>query len=136
MQTIGNYMLAQLASSGRLDRVEKVESRESVGVQVADLLTGAITAAHSRKLNSKFPLHKGKQLAIERLADMIGWDDLCYDTMPSDKINIWHFPKEYRAFPATLSLTWMREPRYVSAIDLMRRRQITPVVDSVARKSA
>lgn len=136
MQKIGNYMLAQLASAGRLDCVQKVESREWVGVQVADILTGAITAAHARKLNSTLPLHKGKQLAIERLAEMLGWDDLCYDTMPSDKINIWHFPTEYRAFPRTLPLRWARAPRYVSSIDLLRPATATRKVVSDVRKSA
>jgi hypothetical protein len=133
---IGNNMLAQLASAGRLDSVQKIESHECVGVQVADVLTGAITAAHARKLNPTIPLHSGKKLAIERLAEMLGWDDLCYDTVPSDKINIWHFPIEYRAFPATLAVLWGREPRYISGVDLLRSRTPEREKHVIVRKSA
>src|SRR6185295_18538497 len=92
------------------------------GVQVADLLTGAITAAHARKLNGNLPLNPGKRLAIDRLAEILGWDDLCYDTMPSTRINIWHFPREYRAFPQTLPVSWSQHARYVSAADVLSYR--------------
>jgi len=101
VQKIGNNMLQRLASKGRLGRVCKVRSNQYVGIQIADLLTGAINAAHSLWLNPKLPIHPGKRLAIERLAEVLGWDDLCYDTMPSEKFNIWHFPVEYRCVPET-----------------------------------
>jgi hypothetical protein len=133
---IGNNMLAQLASTGRLESVQKIESHNCVGVQVADVLTGAINAAHARKLKPRIPLHLGKSLAIERLAEILGWDDLCYDTLPSDKINIWHFPIQYRAFPATLPVLWGREPRYISAVDLLRCRKAPSAKQLVVRKSA
>ena len=136
MRTIGNNMLTQVASAGRLASVQKIESHDCVGVQVADILTGAITAAHARKLNPATPLHPGKKLAIERLAEMLGWDDLCYDTMPSDKINIWHFPKEYRASPATRAVLRGREPRYITAVDLLRSRTPPLAKDVLVRKSA
>ena len=84
--------LERLASKGRLASVRKVPSSQYVGIQIADLLTGAINAAHSLKLNPNLPIHPGKRLAIEQLAELLGWDDLCYDTMPSEKFNIWHFP--------------------------------------------
>src|SRR5882672_4144590 len=80
---IGNHMLGQLASAGRLECVQKVNSHDSVGVQIADILTGAINAGHARFINPRLPLHRGKNLAISRLAEMLGWDDLCYDTRPS-----------------------------------------------------
>ena len=99
VEKIGNNMLEQLASRGRLGSVRKVSSSRYVGIQIADLLTGAINAAHSLRLNPKLPIHPGKRLAIERLSEILGWDDLCYDTMPSEKFNIWHFPIEYRSFP-------------------------------------
>ena len=133
---IGNNMLAQIASAGRLESLHKIESHDCVGVQVADVLTGAINAAHARKLNSSIPLHPGKSLAIERLAEMLGWDDLCYDTMPSTKINIWHFPIEYRAFPATRAVLWGREPRYISAVDFLRSRKAPSAKHLLVRKSA
>lgn len=136
IETIGNHMLSQLASDGRLIGVQRVNSRESVGVQVADLLVGAINAAHYRQLNPSFPLHPAKQLAIKRLSELLGWDDLCYDTMPSDKFNVWHFPKEYRATPKTRWVYPANRVPYVSEIDLIRG--IDPTVNSpvVIRKSA
>lgn len=119
MLTIGNRMLNRLASSGRLQRVEKIDSRKCVGVQIADMLTGAINAAHARFINPSLPLHRGKNLAISRLAEMLGWDDLCYDTKPSRKINIWQFPIEYRNSPSTLPVDLGTEPRYVTGADLV-----------------
>lgn len=135
MARIGNNMLVQLASEGRLESVQKVKSHDYVGVQVADVLTGAINASHARNLSSGFPLHPGKSLAIDRLAEMLGWDDLCYDTYPSDKINIWHFPIEYRAVPATLAV-WKREPRFISAADLLRHPKRRSSDIRSARKTA
>ncbi len=118
MQKIGNNMLCKIESSGRLGLLQKIGSHDCIGVQVADVLTGAITASHARKLNGNLPLNPGKRLAIERLAEVLGWDDLCYDTMPSPRINIWHFPPEYRAFPRTLPVSWSQAARYVSAADV------------------
>lgn len=131
---IGNNMLAQLASKGRLESVEKIKSHDCVGVQVADVLTGAITAAHARKLNPTLPLHAGKALAIERLAEMLGWDDLCYDTFPSPKINVWHFPIQYRG--PTRMICWGREPRYVTGADILRFRSRASEPKLLERKSA
>lgn len=136
METVGNHMLAQLASSGRLTGVHKVDSRLRVGIQVADLLTGAINAGHARRINPRFPLNAGKRLAVERLAQMIGWNDLCYDTMPSDKFNIWHFPIEYRAVPRTLPIMRASKIPYVSAIDLLRATKEAPPDTLISRKSA
>lgn len=99
VETIGNHMLAQLASKGRLQSVCKVKSHDHPGIQVADLLTGAITTDHVRYLDSNHDPNPGKRLAIERMAWLLGWDDLCYDTYPHPKFNIWHFPIEYRARP-------------------------------------
>lgn len=136
MENIGNHMLAQLASAGRLTGVRKVNSQECVGVQVADLLTGAVNAAHARRLDPRIPLHSGKRLAIERLARMLGWDDLCYDTMPSDKFNIWHFPIEYRALPRTRAVIPSVRIPYVSSVDLLRARNAPPVDVTFSRRSA
>lgn len=118
MLQIGNNMLAQLASKGQLECVKKIDSHKSVGVQIADMLTGAINAAHARFINPRLPLHRGKNLAIARLAEMLGWDDLCYDTRPSRKVNIWHFPIEFRNSPATLPVGFGSTPHYVSAGDV------------------
>jgi hypothetical protein len=136
MENIGNHMLAQLATAGRLTDVRKVSSHDSVGVQVADLLTGAVNAAHARLLNARLPIHPAKRLAIERLAQMLGWDDLCYDTMPSDKFNIWHFPIEYRAVPRTRAVNLTTQIPYVSLIDLLRAAEPQVVRPTPSRKSA
>lgn len=101
IETIGNRMLAKLESSGRLDAVRKVNSKESPGIQVADLLTGVVTAAHNVYLKPETQMHAGKRLAIERVAQMLGWDRLCYDTYPHPRFNVWHFPIEFRADPAS-----------------------------------
>ena len=121
METIGNNMLSQISSDGRLRYVNKVNSRDCVGVQIADLLTGAVNAAHARRLQPKTPIHPGKALAIERLATLVGWDDLCYDTFPSNKFNIWHFPTEYRAKPRTRDVRLTSRIPYVLPVDLITR---------------
>lgn len=139
IQKIGNNMLERLASKGRLGSVRKVLSSQYVGIQIADLLTGAINAAHSLKLNPRLPIHPGKRLAIERLAEVLGWDDLCYDTMPSERLNIWHFPVEYRCVPKTQTVEPAAEIPYVSAVDLLQRSQAKtpiPVTDAAVTKSA
>ncbi len=118
VETIGNHMLNKLESSGRLDAVEKVDSKKVVGIQAVDVLTGAITAAHQCHLNPNFKIHLGKQVAIRRLASLLGWDDLCYDTMPDPKLNVWHFPIEYRAIPRTRKYKLRNSIPYVSAMDL------------------
>lgn len=136
MENIGNNMLAQLASAGRLSDIHKVNSHDYVGVQVADLLTGAVNAAHARLLNARIPMHPGKRLAIERLAQMLGWDDLCYDTMPSDKFNIWHFPIQYRAVPRTRAVNPTTQIPYVSMVDLLRAAEPRVPAATLGRRSA
>jgi hypothetical protein len=136
MENIGNNMLGQLASAGRLSDVHKVNSHDYVGVQVADLLTGAVNASHARLLNPRIPIHPGKRLAIERLAQMLGWDDLCYDTMPSPKFNIWHFPIQYRAIPGTRIMNSTTEIPYVSLIDIRRVAESGVAIAALSRRSA
>lgn len=103
VQTIGNRMLAQLHSHGNLQSVSPVDSSTTLGIQAADLLTGAITASCCRYLQESYQMHPGKSLAIKRVAQMLGWDDLCYDTYPHPKFNIWHFPIEYRGIPKKMN---------------------------------
>lgn len=114
LETIGNRMLVTLESQGRLTSVRKVKSTEHPGVQVADLLTGAITASHSLLMNPAFPLNAGKRLLISRLAEYLGWDALHYDTRPHSRFNIWHFPLEYRATPETKLVNAVGTPRFVT----------------------
>lgn len=114
VETIGNHMLARLEQSGRLGAVRRVRSHDQIGVQVADLLTGAVNAAHLRHLLPQAPLNPGKALTIMRLAELIGWDNLCYDTFPSPRLNIWHFPTEYRAVPTSRAITPAPSARFVT----------------------
>lgn len=118
VEAIGNSMLAELASRGRLRSVRKVKSSEFPGVQVADILTGAINSAHIRYLSKRFEMSPAKVLTIKRLAELIGWDDLCYDTYPHDKFNIWHFPEEFRRIPRSREPGELREPKFICADDL------------------
>lgn len=119
VEKIANNMLSRLHARGELAGVRRAKSVETPGIQVADLLTGAICAAHQRRLDPKAKLNRAKAVAIERLAEMLGWDDLCYDTMPHSKVNIWHFPIEYRADPQTRLVVPAKAVRYVSAADLL-----------------
>lgn len=95
MHTIGNHMLAQLASAGRLGAVTRVRSHDSPGVQLADVLTGAINTGHLIRIQT-LAIHPGKHLALERLSAQLGWPHLGHDTYPHPKFNIWHFPQEFR----------------------------------------
>ena len=69
------------------------------------------------------PLNAGKRLAIERMASLLGWDALHYDTYPHDKFNIWHFPTEYRADPATREIRVPRMIPFITPNDLDRHRE-------------
>ena len=67
--------------------VRTVDSRETPGVQLSDLLLGAVMAARHGEIESS-----SKQNVIARIADHLGWDDLAADTMPgAQKFNIWRF---------------------------------------------
>lgn len=118
VQTVGNRMLHRLASRGRLERVCKADSRGEPGIQVADVLTGAINTAHQLGV-SPIVVNPAKLLAISRISYLLGWDGLHYDTWPDPKFNIWHFPQEYRGpsrVPAPRSVV-----PYVLPSDMPRR---------------
>jgi hypothetical protein len=118
VQIVGNHMLRDLADAGRLGDVTKIDSKEEPAIQVADLLTGVITAAHRECLDPAADMHAGKRLVIARAAEVLGWRDLVCDTMPGSPFNIWHFPIEYRAKPATRSVGPIQTPRYVTKSDI------------------
>jgi len=120
VQSVGNHMLGDLADSGRLTEVSKVNSKKEPGIQVADLLTGAITSAHRARLDPTWRPHPGKELAIARMAEILGWPDLVCDTMPDSRFNIWHFPIEYRRNPETRKVVHSNPVRYVGKDDIER----------------
>lgn len=127
VETIANRMLANLEETGRLERVQKVRSHDYPGGQVADMLTGAIAASHRLFLDSTAPVNPGKRLAIERMAELLGWDALHYDTypesFPKQRFNIWHFPEEYRGMPGTRRISHRRLVPFVTRRDVEAARE-------------
>lgn len=122
LETIGNRMLAQLHSTGRLENVRRVASADHPGVQLADLFTGAIGTVHRMFLDSTLPVGQDQRLAINSMARMLGWDALHYDTMPNSHFNIWHFPIEYRSYPATRAVRCALRPEFVGRDALTDRK--------------
>lgn len=118
VQIITNHMLAQVQKTQRINLVEKTDSKLLPGIQVADLLTGAINTGHRLYLESDLQINAGKRLLLSRIADLLGWDLLCYDTYPQPKFNIWHFPKEYRAMPGTREIHLKQEIPYITRTDI------------------
>jgi hypothetical protein len=96
VQIVTNHMAARIAKAGKLMAVEKVDSKAVVGIQAADLITGAITAGHNFSVDSTYQMAPGKHLLVERMASVLGWNGMQYDTYPDSKFNVWHFPKETR----------------------------------------
>lgn len=101
VEIVTNRMLGQASSPGNVSEVIKSDSKELVCLQVADFLTGAINTAHHQYLNPSWKFSPGKALFISKMAQILGWDRLVYDTYPNTNFNIWHFPIEWRADPAT-----------------------------------
>lgn len=98
---VANNMLAQLGLARNVQSVLMQNSKFHNGLQVVDILTGAVNSGYMDEIDSNLQLSDAKRLAIANMAKMLSWDKLCYDTYPNKDFNIWHFPKEIRAFPAT-----------------------------------
>lgn len=97
VHVIGNRMLRKKGREGELIEVQKSDSRLRSGIQVVDVLTGAVVSAHNHALTPNMPIHPGKIVVIKRLAELLGLPGLETDTFPDSDINIWHFPQEHRA---------------------------------------
>jgi uncharacterized protein DUF3800 len=118
VQVITNRMLNRIVSQASLRLVQKADSRLILGIQAADLLTGAVKAAHHLYLDPECPLSSGKRLALKRLSEMLGWAHLHFDTWPNHDFNIWHFPsQEYRAVPATMMVRPNVQVQYIVPTD-------------------
>lgn len=121
LQIVTNHMLRRVASGARISSVKMEQSRLSPGIQAVDLLTGPIVAAHNLKVSTRASVNPGKALLIKRMAEVLGWDDLCYDTMPHSlrekHFNIWQFPIETRASRGTKAISVVR-PRTVTVEDV------------------
>ena len=48
-------------------------------------------------MDPNFPMNSAKRRVAESIAKVIGWNGLWYDTYPSARFNIWHFPIDFRA---------------------------------------
>jgi hypothetical protein len=101
MQIITNRMLAKLPTTSKIELVTMQNSKLHWGLQAVDILTGAVNTGYLLYFNPKAEMQMAKKLAVFRMAAILGWDQLAYDTRPNNMFNIWHFPIETRAKPAT-----------------------------------
>ena len=100
VEIIANHRLKGFV--GNVEKITKANSKGSLELHSADLLTGAVNAAHHIFLNPSAQIHSGKLFLLGKLSAIVGWDHLHYDTYPNSNFNIWHFPMEdYRAVPKT-----------------------------------
>lgn len=118
VEIVTNNMLRKAARGSHVTDVSKVNSKLVLGVQAADVLTGAIVASHNLWLNPGRQINGGKRLLISRLARVLGWPDLCCDTYPNSPFNIWHFPREWRARPETRQVHPDHTVPHVSAAEM------------------
>jgi len=105
MQIITNHMLAKLPTSSKIQHVKMENSKLHWGLQAVDIITGAINTGYLLYFNPNAQMQIAKKIAIKRMAGILGWDQLVYDTRPNNILNIWHFPRETRAIPATKAVT-------------------------------
>jgi hypothetical protein len=98
---IANNMLVNIGQSRSVQNVVMANSKDHLGLQVVDILTGAVNSGFLKFLNPQLVLSDAKEAAFPKLAATLGWDAFHYDTYPNLDFNIWHFPSENRAKPAT-----------------------------------
>jgi hypothetical protein len=98
---VANNMLAKLGADKTIQEVTMNDSKEHLGLQVVDILTGAVNSGYLKFLNQKLTLSVAKEAAFKKMSNMLGWDKFVYDTYPNKDFNIWHFPSENRSRPAT-----------------------------------
>lgn len=104
MQIITNRMLAKYPTKSVIAGVTMDDSKSHWGLQAVDILTGAINSSYQLYFDPNTQMQDAKKIAIERMANMVGWDCLAYDTYPNNYFNIWHFPIETRAKPKTMDV--------------------------------
>jgi len=100
-----NNQLKQELGEPLIHDVIACESKETIGIQIADLLLGAVLAAWQQ---DTVALHKLR--LTQHIANNLGWPDLRHDTRHTEwKFNIWHFhdpvaggPREARTLPVKL----------------------------------
>jgi Protein of unknown function (DUF3800) len=92
-----------LKGTGTIDSLLTVDSKETPGVQLADLLVGAVLAVRHGHITAE-----PKRALVQRIAEHLGWMDLTSDTMPrAQKFNIWRFwdPTSGKPRPEVTRLT-------------------------------
>lgn len=78
---------ARLPGKQTIHSLLTVDSKETPGVQLSDLLLGAVMAARHGVITAA-----SKTALVARIADHMGWPDLHSDTYPAvRKFNIWRF---------------------------------------------
>jgi len=119
LQIVTNHMLAKRNSTGQVIELDKADSKRYLGIQAVDMLVGAINASHNLYLDPHLQISPGKLLALSKMAALLGWDKLCYDTFPNGKFNIWHFPSSFRGIPMTRKPVINLNVPYVSREDVL-----------------
>lgn len=77
----------KLNGANTIHSLRTVDSRATRGIQLSDVLLGAVVSARRGKATSE-----AKQRLTERIAGHLGWSDLNADTLPYvGKFNIWRF---------------------------------------------
>ncbi|MDQ1987668.1 DUF3800 domain-containing protein [Cronobacter sakazakii] len=115
---VANNMLARAGMKKLVKSVTMHDSKHHLGLQVVDILTGAVNSGYLKYLNPRLELSVAKELAFERMAALLGWDFFHYDTFPNKDFNIWHFPQEMRAMPGSKSI----RPDY--SVPLVNREEL------------
>jgi hypothetical protein len=69
-------------------------------------------------LNPNLTLSRAKEAAFVKMANMLGWDKLHYDTYPNQSFNLWHFPIDNKARPATKKIKINNKIKAVSVSEI------------------
>lgn len=96
LEIVTNHSLARMADTGVVSSVAMEDSKQQVLLQFTDVLVGALASDTSLYVDASTPVNKAKRDLIVRLAHLVGWPRLCYDTYPNGAFNVWHFPREFR----------------------------------------
>ncbi|HDV7179945.1 TPA: DUF3800 domain-containing protein [Mannheimia haemolytica] len=82
-----NIIRKKTAVANAILALNEVDSRKSSGVQLCDLLLGAILSSYQNDITSERKKELTKWIALH-----LGWDKLTYDTLQEEKkFNIWYF---------------------------------------------
>lgn len=88
MHIIANRIIKKKSYiSNAIQKLNEVNSRHCHGVQLCDLLLGAVVSGYQKEISSERKLE-----LCQLIAEYLGWDQLAYDTLDTDKkFNIWSF---------------------------------------------